>query len=76
MRRNRVLITVDRVLIHTFVEDIDMRLVELSRTDFTFEEQIELSECASFGFGNAEIGVDDAQEAKTSPEECSVVLRN
>jgi hypothetical protein len=54
-------------------EDIHLILGELPRGHAALEEQIQLSESATTRLGDTEVGVYDAQEAYTCPEEAGVV---
>lgn len=54
-------------------KDIDVRGGELAGANFHFEEQVELGEGAAARLGEAEICVDDAEEAGCGPEEACVV---
>jgi hypothetical protein len=54
-------------------EDIDVILGEFPCRDTSLEHQVQLGEGSASGFGNAEVGVDDAEEADAAPEETGVV---
>ena len=54
-------------------EDIDVGGGEFARADLLLEEQVEFGEGAAAGFGQAEVRVDDAEEAGSTPEEAGVV---
>ena len=55
------------------IKNIDLSAGEISRTDSSFEKQIQLSERATCRFGHAEVGVDDAKEANSRPKEAGVI---
>jgi hypothetical protein len=68
LNSNRVFVLRNDALIDSLVENIDLCGGELPRADTTFEKQIEFGESAAAWFGDAEVGVDDAESAAAGPE--------
>jgi hypothetical protein len=62
-----------RTPIHALRKHIHLRRSKLPRTDFTLKQQIQLSESATVGLWEAEVGVSDAEEADAGPEEAGEV---
>lgn len=56
------------------LEDVDLGGGKLAGRDALLKEHVELGKGASAGLGDAEVGVDDAAEAKASPEEGGEVV--
>lgn len=54
-------------------ENIHLGLSKLARTDALGEEEVEFGKGAAGGFGDAEVDVDDAEEADAGPEETGEV---
>lgn len=73
--RNGVLVGADGAVVDCLVEHIDFRLRKIAGANFALKEQIQLCESATTRFWNAEVSIDDAEEAKAGPKECRVVLR-
>lgn len=65
--------TIDQPIARTLIKDVDPSRCELPCCYPSLEEQIELSERAARGLGNAVVGEDDAEEASPRPEEAGVV---
>lgn len=51
--------------IHFLFKHLDFRLCEIPRADSPFKEEVEFGKGSAGWFGDAEIGVDDAEEADT-----------
>ncbi len=69
-----ILVLVDHASVHGFVEDVDLCLCEIACADLALEKKIQLREGPASGLRNAEVGVDDTQEAEPGPKEGRVVL--
>jgi hypothetical protein len=54
-------------------EDINVILGKLPCRDTSLEHEVQLGEGSAAWFGDAEVGVDDAEEADAAPEEAGVV---
>jgi len=63
-----VLVVLHHSALERLIKDINLCIFELASTDSALEEKVELGKSAAAGFGNAEEGVYDAQEADASPE--------
>jgi hypothetical protein len=61
--------SVKNLIINRLVEDIDLGSSELASTDTLLEQDTQLGKCTAIGLGEAEVGVDDAQEADTALRE-------
>lgn len=59
----RVLVLRHDAALDRRLECIHRRVVELARRDLALEEDVQLGEGAAAGLGDAEVGVDDAEEA-------------
>ena len=57
------LIPIDNTPPHSLIEDIYVRAREPARADTALEEEIEFGEGAAAGLRDAEVGVDNAEEA-------------
>ena len=55
------------------IKHVDVCGRELAGTNVLLKEEINLGESAAAGFGDAEVGVDDAAEADASPEKSGEV---
>jgi hypothetical protein len=58
--------SVKNLIIDRLVEDIDLGSSELASTDTLLEQNTQLGKGTAIGLGEAEVGVDDAQEADTT----------
>jgi hypothetical protein len=55
--------SVKNLIIDRLVEDIDLGSSELASADTLLEQNTQLGKGTTIGLGEAEVGVDDAQEA-------------
>lgn len=55
--------SVKNLIINRLVEDIDLGSSELASADTLLEQNTQLGKGTAIGLGEAEVGVDDAQEA-------------
>ena len=58
----------------SLLENIHLRSGEVSRADAALEKEIELCERAALGLGDAEVGVDYAEEADSCPLGCMLLV--
>lgn len=66
-------VVVDDLTLDGLVKYIDLRRGKFAGADSPFEEQIQLREGTSTRLRHAEVGVNNAQETDTAPEEACVV---
>lgn len=59
----RVFVSLNKAATYRRVEDVDLRAGELARADAALEEQVQLREGAAARLRDAEVSVDDAEEA-------------
>ena len=77
LRRNlTILPAVQNLYVHSLIEDIDFGISKLPRAHTPLEEQIELSKRTASRLRDAEVGVNNAAEAQTGPEEAGEILPN
>lgn len=74
MRINNLVELIHNSILNMFMIDINFSRAELARRDAFLEQDVQLGERAAAGLGEAEVGVDDAEEADDGPEEAGVIL--
>lgn len=68
-------VAVDDASLDLLVKDVDFCRGKLARAHAALKEQVELGKGAAGGFGDAEVGVDDAEEADAALGKMSAARR-
>lgn len=72
--RQLIFVLTDRALVDGLVKDIYLGHRELPGAHFPLKQQIQLGKRTASRFWDSEVGVDNAEEAKSCPEERREVL--
>jgi hypothetical protein len=71
--RQAILVVRNYRIVHRLAKHVDLGAGKFPRADLALEEQVQFGEGAAAGFGDAEVRIDDAEEADAGPEEAGEV---